>query len=74
MVNAWRTVADYAGAPHAPLAVSAARVVELSEASQLALRHIVDDMRADGWTWAEVGDALGVSAQAAHHRYRTVTE
>lgn len=38
------------------------------------IRTIVVDMRREGATWVEVGEALNVSAQAAHHRYRTVTK
>jgi hypothetical protein len=33
---------------------------------QLAIAEAVSD----GATWAEIGEALGVSAQAAHKRYR----
>jgi hypothetical protein len=30
---------------------------------------LVDQLRADGFTWAGVGEVLGISAQAAHKRY-----
>lgn len=39
-----------------------------------AIRAVVSDMRADGASWSEIGDALGVTRQAAQQRYRTVTE
>lgn len=38
-----------------------------------AIRAVVTDMRADGASWSEIGDALGVTRQAAQQRYRTVT-
>lgn len=39
-----------------------------------ARTETVQAMRADGMTWEQVGAALGVTAQAAHRRYRTVTK
>lgn len=38
-----------------------------------AIAAVVTDMRADGASWSEIGDALGVTRQAAQQRYRTVT-
>lgn len=43
-----------------------------------ALRRLADDLeqrqvhraRADGWSWQQIGDALGVSRQAVHKKYR----
>lgn len=39
-----------------------------------ALEHnrqvVIAEAMADGATWAEIGEALGVSAQAGHKRYR----
>ena len=29
----------------------------------------VRSARADGWTWQQIGDALGVSRQAVHKKY-----
>ncbi|MEX1094340.1 MAG: helix-turn-helix domain-containing protein [Acidimicrobiia bacterium] len=29
----------------------------------------VDSARAAGWTWQEIGDALGVSRQAVHKKH-----
>jgi DNA-binding NarL/FixJ family response regulator len=42
------------------------RLAALEHDRQLAIAEAV----ADGATWAEIGEALGVSAQAAHKRYR----
>lgn len=43
----------------------------------VVLRRITDRLeeahvaaaRAEGWTWQEIGDALGVSRQAVHKKY-----
>ncbi|HEX2153774.1 MAG TPA: helix-turn-helix domain-containing protein [Acidimicrobiia bacterium] len=43
------------------------RLVEAVEAE-----HVIRARRA-GWTWEEVGDALGVSRQAVHKKYRKLT-
>lgn len=48
-------------------AIAAIRLVELA-ASQ-ARRTVVDRMRANGESWEDIGDALGVSKQAAHERF-----
>ena len=37
------------------------------------LREAVDAARTDGATWAEIGDALGVTRQAAHERFSKAT-
>lgn len=36
------------------------------------LQQVVDQARADGVTWAEVGEALGISRQAAWERFAAV--
>lgn len=44
----------------------------------LVLRRIADEIeqahveraRAIGWSWQEIGDALGITRQAAHKKYR----
>ncbi len=44
----------------------------------VALRRLADGLeekhvataRREGWTWQQIGDALGVSRQAVHKRYR----
>jgi len=43
----------------------------------VALRHLAEGLeeqyvaaaRRDGWTWQQIGDALGVSRQAVHKRH-----
>jgi DNA-binding NarL/FixJ family response regulator len=49
-----------------PIATLTQRLAALEHDRQLAIAQAV----ADGATWAEIGEALGVSAQAAHKRYR----
>lgn len=46
----------------------AARVGKLA-AAQDALKQAVRHARSDGHTWQEIGEALGVSRQAAWERY-----
>lgn len=41
-------------------------VAERLEAAQVARARL------RGWTWEEIGDALGVSKQAAHKKHRRV--
>jgi len=48
-------------------AVAAAR--ELAAASEAALQQAVDEARAAGHSWREVGDVLGTSRQAAFQRF-----
>ena len=50
--------------------IGSVRLVELAAAQ--ARRAIVDEARAAGYTWQEIGDALGVSRQAAHERFGSV--
>jgi hypothetical protein len=48
------------------------RLMHLAEVAALAeqaIVQVVEDMRAAGDSWARVGDALGVSRQAAQQRY-----
>jgi hypothetical protein len=44
------------------------RAAELDE-SRAALQQSVDDARADGITWAQVGQVLGVTRQSAWERF-----
>lgn len=37
-------------------------------ADQLEARHVVTARRR-GWSWQQIGDALGVSRQAVHKKY-----
>lgn len=45
-----------------------AAVVALRRLAATLERETVDRALATGWTWAEIGQALGMSAQAAHKR------
>lgn len=38
-------------------------------ADRLEARHVASARRA-GWSWQEIGDALGVSRQAVHKKHR----
>ena len=59
--------------------VAIAEGVEPADGLQavVVLRRITDRLeethvaaaRADGWTWQQIGDALGVSRQAVHKKY-----
>lgn len=66
---AWGAVIAFAGKT-APLAVAARRVNDLAAATDVAREALVEAMRADGWSWQEVGDALGVTHQAARNRFK----
>jgi hypothetical protein len=53
--------------PTDPAAAFAA-VVSLRRLAANLERAAVDNALATGWTWAQVGEALNMSAQAAHKR------
>ena len=54
----------------APAGLAAVQVAsELAAVSAAALRLSVDQARAAGHTWQELGDVLGVSRQAAFQRF-----
>jgi hypothetical protein len=50
---------------------------EAALAAVVALRRLATSLESDavaeaiaqGWTWAQVGEALGISAQAAHKKF-----
>ena len=44
-------------------------VVVLRRLADRLERTHVKRARAQGWTWQQIGDALGVSRQAVHKRY-----
>lgn len=46
-----------------------ADLVGLREALDEVQEMTVDDARAAGLTWQQIGDALGVTRQAVYHRY-----
>lgn len=53
---------------------SVAAAFERASAADDALRNAVDEARALGRTWQEIGDAIGTSRQAAYRRFgRPVT-
>lgn len=45
-----------------------AAVVALRRAAAALEREAVDHALAQGWSWRRIGEALGMSAQAAHKR------
>lgn len=45
----------------------------LRRAADALVTELVLEARAAGETWAEIGETLGVSTQAAHQKYRYVT-
>lgn len=59
--------------PEAGLAQVRAAAEQL-EASRLALTEAVRRARAAGATWAEIGDLLGITRQAAYKRFATPTD
>lgn len=42
----------------------------LRQASEALVTELVAKAREDGATWADIGEVLGVSTQAAHQKYR----
>jgi len=46
-----------------------AAVVALRQQANRLERRAVADAIDQGWTWAQVGRALGISAQAAHKKF-----
>ncbi|WP_370324917.1 helix-turn-helix domain-containing protein [Euzebya sp.] len=57
-------------APDDPVAALAAVVALRRLAGTLEVRAVRVAVQR-GWTWAQVGEALGVSAQAAHRKHAT---
>ena len=54
--------------PEDPEAALAAVVALRRLAGRLEVAAVVEAI-AQGWTWAQVGEALGISAQAAHKKF-----
>ena len=46
-----------------------AAVVALRRLADRLERSAIDEALVQGWTWARVAEALGVTRQAAHKRY-----
>lgn len=51
------------------LAERMAAAQELLVTADRMIHAYVDEAREGGWTWEQIGDALGVTRQAAHHRF-----
>ena len=68
-MNAQETVASYlhSEGPEGPL-VAVARAAQLSRELEIQQRAAVRRAAAEH-SWAEIGAALGVSKQAAHHKF-----
>ena len=60
--------APFLPGPEDPEAALAAVVALRRLASRLEVLAVIEAI-AQGWTWAQVGEALGVSAQAAHKKF-----
>lgn len=56
-----------------PEAALAAVVAIRRAAAQLELDAVAHAI-AQGWTWADVGHALGISAQAAHKKFSAAAQ
>ena len=54
--------------PHDPESALAAVVALRRLANRVEIAAVVEAI-AQGWTWAQVGEALGISAQAAHKKF-----
>jgi hypothetical protein len=57
--------------PLARLATAAVMTREVGDVADAALGYFVDQARRAGHSWSEIGDALGVSKQAAQQRHAT---
>lgn len=55
--------------PIVQLATAASTVVELNDLTDSLLSHFVDKARRNGHSWAEIGEALGVTRQAVQKRF-----
>ena len=54
--------------PEDPEASLAAVIALRRTANRLELAAVAEAIR-QGWTWADVGQSLGISAQAAHKKF-----
>lgn len=68
--DAARTAVDELARGDAGVRLEAAN--RLRHASEALVTELVAQARAQGSTWADIGEVLGVSTQAAHQKYRWV--
>lgn len=66
-----RLARKVAGARSSRLERAAALLRIADEADRLARREVSAARELDAASWADVGEALGVSRQTAHERYRS---
>jgi hypothetical protein len=59
--------------PLQQLAQASRSVGEIEDLNDALLDHFVQSCRASGCTWSEISSVLGVSKQAAHKRFASVT-
>jgi hypothetical protein len=64
-----RSVQARADEPLAQLAAASQTAAELDDLGDSLLNHFVDRCRRSGHTWAEIGEHLGVTRQAAQKRF-----
>lgn len=67
------TAADEASQGGDPLGALEAVTMAWEAAGEMIVLEVAQ-ARSEGRTWAQIGAALGVTAQAAHARYRTAVE
>lgn len=63
------TIAALAGEPGADGVQALASASQLVDSAERALHLLVADARGQGMTWAAIGEALGISRQAAQKRF-----
>ena len=68
MVAQWPTRRSISPLPSPPPTASAA-VVALRRLADRLEQAQVERALADGWTWAQVAEALGVTRQAVHKKH-----
>jgi hypothetical protein len=62
----------YSREPLMLLAAAACKQQELADLGEQLLDHFVEEARAAGCSWSQIGTALGVSKQAAQQRHSAV--
>jgi hypothetical protein len=65
------SVDDAASSPLARIAEASATARHLGELGDLLVDHFVAAGRASGYSWADIGDRLGVTRQAVQRRFAT---